>query len=207
MATRRKLRIFELGAGAGSASEILLRWFGECGFLERIERYLITEPSAFFRRRGQRELSTQYHNLPIEWAVLDINLPWEAQGAARGAFDLVFGVNVLHVAKDLLFSLKQARDALAPNGWLVIGECVRPNVNQPIYAELIFQILDSFIDVNLDPEIRPNPGFLTADQWRRAFTRAGFERVGVAPELDRIRELYSHFFTGGIAGQHAAAKT
>jgi SAM-dependent methyltransferase/3-hydroxymyristoyl/3-hydroxydecanoyl-(acyl carrier protein) dehydratase len=207
VATRHKLRILELGAGAGSASEILLRWFGERGLLPRIERYLITEPSAFFRRRGQRELSAQYHDLPIEWAVLDIDLPWEAQGAAPGEFDLVFGVNVLHVAKDLLFSLNQARDVLTPDGWLVIGECVRPHVNQPIYTELIFQILDSFIDVNLDPEIRPNPGFLTADQWRRAFRHAGFARVEVAPELDRIHELYSHFFTGGVAGQRAAAKT
>jgi len=204
LATRPKLRILELGAGAGSASEILLRWFGNRGLLPRIERYLITEPSAFFRRRGQRELSKQYCDLPLEWALLDINLPWEAQGAARGEFDLVFGVNVLHVAKDLLFSLGQARDALAVDGWLVIGECMRPNLHQPIYAELIFQILDSFTDVNTEPEIRPNPGFLTADQWRRAFTRAGFARTEVRPDVDRIRDVYSHFFTGAICGQRAA---
>jgi hypothetical protein len=47
--------------------------------------------------------------------------------------------------------------------------------------------------VNTDPEIRPNPGFLTANQWRRAFTRAGFQRAEVMPEIDRIREMYSHF--------------
>jgi hypothetical protein len=130
-------------------------------------------------------------------------LPWESQGVARGEFDLVYGVNVLHVAKDLLFSLNQARDALAADSWLVIGECVRPYFNQPIYAELIFQILDSFTDVNTDPEIRPNPGFLTADQWRRAFTRTGFECAEVAPDVERIREVYSHFFTGAICGQRA----
>jgi len=135
LATQPKLRILELGAGAGSASEILLRLFGDRGLLPRMERYLITEPSSFFRRRGQRELSKQYRDLPLEWAVLDVNLPWEAQGAARGEFDLVFGVNVLHVAKDLLFSLNQARDALAPDGWLVIGECVRPHVDQPEAAQ------------------------------------------------------------------------
>jgi 3-hydroxymyristoyl/3-hydroxydecanoyl-(acyl carrier protein) dehydratase/SAM-dependent methyltransferase len=206
LASRPKLRILELGAGAGSASEILLRWFGDRGLLPHIERYLITEPSAFFRRRGQRELSKQYRDLPLEWALLDINLPWEAQGAARGEFDLIFGVNVLHVAKDLLFSLGQARDALATDGWLVIGECMRPYLHQPIYAELIFQILDSFTDVNTEPEIRPNPGFLTADQWRRAFMRAGFERAEVRPDVDRIRDVYSHFFTGAICGQRPAQK-
>jgi 3-hydroxymyristoyl/3-hydroxydecanoyl-(acyl carrier protein) dehydratases len=204
LGTRSKLRILEVGAGAGSASEILLRWFDERGLLPRIERYLITEPNAFFRRRGERKLATHYRDLPLKWGALDINSAWDSQGVRRGEFDLVYGVNVLHVARDLLFSLNQARDALADNGWLVIGECVRPQVDQPIYPELTFQILDSFTGVNTDPEIRPNPGFLTADQWHRAFTHAGFGRAEVVPDIDRIREFYSHFFTGGICGQRAA---
>ncbi len=204
LTTRPKLRILELGAGAGSATEILLRWFDERGLLPRIEGYLITEPNAFFRRRGQRELPKQYRDLPLEWGALDINLRWDSQGVAAGGFDLVYGVNVLHVAKDLLFSLNQAREALAADGWLVIGECVRPYVNQPIYPELIFQILDSFTDVNTDPEIRPNPGFLTADQWRPAFVHASFECAEVTPDVDHIREVYSHFFTGAICGKRAS---
>ena len=204
LSTRTKLRILEVGAGAGSASEVLLRWFDERGLLPRIERYLITEPNAFFRRRGERKLATQYRDLPLEWGTLDINSAWDGQGVNGGEFDLVYGVNVLHVSKELLFSLNEARGALADNGWLVIGECVRPYFDQPIYPELIFQILDSFSDVDTDPEIRPNPGFLTADHWRRAFTRAGFERIEVAPQIDRIREMYSHFFTAAICGQHAA---
>src|SRR5437867_5277454 len=80
----------------------------------------------------------------------------------------------MHISKDLLFSLQEARMALAADSWLVIGECVRPYDNQPIYPELMFQILDSFTNVQTDPEVRPNPGFLTAEQWRRAFLRAGF---------------------------------
>ncbi len=205
LTTQRELRILELGAGAGSASETLLRCFDERGLLPYIKRYLITEPNSFFRRRGQRELSKQYRDLPLEWEPLDIDLPWDNQGVARGEMDLVYGVNVLHVAKDLLFSLNQARNALTPDGWLVIGECVRPYVNQPIYPEFIFQILDNFTDVNTDPEIRPNPGFLTADQWGRVVTRAGFERAEVRPDVDHIREVYLHFFTGAICGQRTVA--
>jgi SAM-dependent methyltransferase len=204
LTTRSQLRILEIGAGAGSASEILLRYLSERGLLPRLERYLITEPNAFFRRRGQRQLSQQNPDLPLEWGALDMNSPWEPQGIARGEFDLVYGVNVLHVAKDLLFSLGQARAALAPDGWLVISECVRPFLNQPMYPELVFQILDSFTDVDIDPEFRPNPGFLTADHWQRAFRCAGFEHIEVKPELDSIREIYSHFFTGAICGQRKA---
>jgi len=200
LSSRPRLRILEVGAGAGSASGILLRWFDEQGLLTNIKRYLITEPNAFFRRRGQRELSKQFPDVPLEWQALDINLPWRNQVIAGDEFDLIYGVNVLHVAKDLLFSLGQARDALADDGWLVIGECVRPYVDQPIYAELMFQILDSFTDVITDPKIRPNSGFLNTDHWRRAFTRAGFERVEVTPDIDRIRDIYPHFFTGAISG-------
>src|SRR5437016_8127997 len=202
LSTQPKLRILELGAGAGSASETLVRWFDQCGLLPQIERYLITEPNAFFRRRAQRELATQYPDLALEWDALDINSPWDTQGIASGEFDLVYAVNVLHISKDLLFALNQARSALKGDGWLVIGECLRPHDNQPIYPELMFQILESFTEVQTDPEIRPNPGFLTAGHWRRAFTRAGFERTEVAPDVNGIREIYPHFFTGAICGQN-----
>jgi SAM-dependent methyltransferase len=196
------LRILEVGAGTGSASEILLRLLGERGLLPRIERYLITEPNAYFRRCSQRKLAGQYPNLALQWAPLDLDLLWNTQGISPGEFDLVYGVNVMHISKNLLFSLNEARSALAPGGWLVIGECVRPYDNQPIYPELMFQILDSFTNVQTDPEVRPNPGFLTAEQWRRAFSRAGFKHTKVAPDIDRIREIYPHFFTGAICGQN-----
>jgi len=202
MSSRSRLRILEVGAGAGSASETLLRCFDERGLLPQIERYLITEPNAFFRRRGQRGLAKRYPGLALEWGALDLNSSWATQGVASGEFDLVYGVNVLHVSKDLLFSLNQARSVLKDDGWLVIGECLRPYLNQPIYPELMFQILESFTEVQIDPEIRPNPGFLTADHWRRAFARAGLERTEVAPNIDRIREIYPHFFTAAICGQN-----
>ena len=202
MSTRFRLRILEVGAGAGSASETLLRCFDERGLLPQIECYVITEPNAFFRRRAQRELAKQYPDLALEWGTLDLNLPWDVQGVGYGEFDLVYAVNVLHVSKDLLFSLNQARSVLKGDGWLVIGECLRPYVNQPIYPELMFQILESFTEVQTDPEIRPNPGFLTAGHWRRAFAHAGFERTEVAPDVDGIREVYPHFFTGAICGRN-----
>jgi hypothetical protein len=107
----------------------------------------------------------------------------------------------MHISKNLLFSLDEARSALATDGWLVVGECLRPYDHQPIYPELMFQILDSFTNVETDSEIRPNPGFLTAEQWQRAFSQAGFRRAEVEPNIVRIRQIYQHFFTGAICGQ------
>ena len=204
LSSRSPLRVVEIGAGAGSATEILLTVLSERGLLRRLERYTVTEPNAYFRRCNQRKLTKRYPNLPLEWSALDLDSPWGAQGIGSEEFDLVYAVNVMHVSKNLLFSLKEALSALAADGWLVIGECVRPYDNQPMYPELMFQILDSFINVDTDPEIRPNPGFLTAEQWRAAFLRAGFPRTEISPGVERIREIYPHFFTGAICGQNTA---
>jgi SAM-dependent methyltransferase len=202
LSSRATFSVLEIGAGPGSASEILLRLFDERGLFPRVERYLVTEPNAFFLRCAQRKLARQYPDLSLEWAALNLDLPWNTQGINPDDFDLVYAVNVMHISKDLLFSLNEARSALASGGWLVIGECLRPYFNQPIYPELMFQILESFTNVQTDPDVRPNPGFLTAEQWRCAFTRAGFQRISVAPDIDRIREIYPHFFTGAICGQN-----
>ncbi|MGE5208734.1 MAG: class I SAM-dependent methyltransferase [Alphaproteobacteria bacterium] len=206
LSSRRKLRILELGAGTGSGTEILLKLLDERGLLQRLERYLVTEPNAYFRRCNQRKLAAQYSNAPLEWATLDLDLPWNTQGITTEGFDLVYAVNVMHISKDLLFSLNEARSALTTGGWLVIAECVRPFADQPIYPELMFQILESFTNVETDPEIRPNPGFLTAEQWRRAFSRAGFAYSDVTPDIDRIRAFYPHFFTGAICGRNTTTK-
>jgi SAM-dependent methyltransferase len=204
LSSHPKLRVLEIGAGTGSATEILLKLFGERELLPRLERYIVTEPNAYFRRCNQRKLTAQYQGLPLEWMTVDLDLSFSTQGIVPEEFDLVYAVNVLHISKNLLFSLSEARSMLATGGWLVIGECVRPYDNQPMYPELMFQILDSFTNVETDSEIRPNPGFLTADEWRSAFSRAGFPRTEIAPDIERIREIYPHFFTGAICGQNTA---
>jgi len=203
LCSRPRLRILEVGAGAGSGSETLLQVFEKRGLLPGIERYLITEPNAFFRRRAQRELTSRYTNVPLEWGTLDLNLPWRDQIVPDAEFDLVYAVNVLHVSKDLLFSLAQAASVLTKEGWLILGECIRPYANQPIYPELMFQNLESFIDVRTDPEVRPRPGFLTPEQWRGAFARAGFARAEVVPHIEKLRDIYPHFFTCAISGQNS----
>src|SRR4029450_9961154 len=65
---KRTFRILEIRAGPGSASEILLRLFDERGLLPRVERYLVTEPNAFFRRCVQRKPPRPYRDLSLEWA-------------------------------------------------------------------------------------------------------------------------------------------
>src|SRR5205814_8550998 len=106
------LRVLEIGAGTGSATEILLTLLDERELLPRLEQYVISEPNAYFRRCNQRKLAAQYPNLPLEWTTVDLDLPWRAQGIAPGEFDLVYAINVMHTSNKHMFSLNQARSEL-----------------------------------------------------------------------------------------------
>ena len=108
LSSQPTLRVLEIGAGTGSATEILLTLLGERELLPRLERYVVTEPNAYFRRCNQRKLAAQYPNLPLEWTTVDLDLPWTEQGIAPGGFDLVYAVNVMHISKNLPFSLNEA---------------------------------------------------------------------------------------------------
>ncbi|MGD2115965.1 MAG: hypothetical protein PVG07_12980, partial [Acidobacteriota bacterium] len=150
-ATGSGAELLEVGAGAGSASAALLEAMEERNLLDRIGRFRITEPAAMLRRRAERTLPRRFplseSGGELVFADLDVDRPWAEQGVEPESLDLVYGVNVLHVARNLGASLAQAFDALAPGGWLVAGECLRPLPGQPVAAELPFLLLEGFRDV------------------------------------------------------------
>jgi len=201
LGARPGARVLEVGGGAGSFSVALLEELDRQGRLADLALYDFTEPSPFFRRRGERELHARFPGVALRARGLDIDLPYEEQGPVDGPYDLAVGVNVLHVARDLVATLTRLREALRPGGWLVAGECLRLFPDQPVPADLVFQIFRSFTEVSTDPELRPSHGFLEPSSWRRALAAAGFEEVSVVPDLDRIRDLYPRFFAGVVLGR------
>jgi SAM-dependent methyltransferase len=191
--------VLEVGAGLGSATEALFEALGpRTGALGA---YRATEPVHLFRRRAERTLGARWAGVPRASAGLDINQPWAAQDVPPGGYDLVWGVNVFHLARDLATTLREARAALVRGGWLVIGEGLRPLAGEPVGAEFPFQILESFVAVDTDDELRPEPGFLTAEQWLAALARAGFEQVEVVPDVIRLRTAYPGFLAGAVCGR------
>ncbi len=191
--------VVEVGAGLGSASLALLDALAARGTV--VARYHLTEPVPFFRRRAERALAAAAPALAVTSTALDLNAPWVAQDVAPGSAHLVWGVNVFHLAQDLDVTLREARAALTPRGWLVVGEGLRPTPGRPVAAEFPFQLLESFLAVRLDPERRPTPGFLTAAQWEAALARAGFADVVVVPDVARLGALYPGFLGGAICGR------
>jgi len=193
--------VLEVGAGLGSATEALLDALGE---RVALASYLATEPVPLFRRRAERTLRAAHPRAPLAFAALDMNRPWAAQGAAPGSAQLVWGVNVFHLARDLDAVLAQARATLAPGGWLVIGEGLRPRRGEPVDAELPFRLLASFTDVVLDPATRATPGFLTAEEWLAALARAGFTGLEVVPDAVRLRAYHAGMWAAAVCGRRPA---
>jgi len=193
-------RVLEVGAGAGSATEALLAEVEARGRLGQLGRYDVTEPSPFFRRRAERELRSRFGSTPLRFAALDLDRPLAEQGIEPG-YDLVVGVNVLHVARSLPRALRELAGVLAPGGWLVAGECLRLFPAQPVAADLVFQIFEGFLAVETEPGLRPTHGFLEPRHWRASLAAAGFVDVEVVPDLERIRDYYPRFSAGVLVGR------
>jgi SAM-dependent methyltransferase len=190
--------ILEIGGGLGSGAIALLDHFESIGRTAQIGSYTLTEISPLFLKRAQRNLAPRNPRCAMRFATLDIDHPFAAAGIAPGSFSMVYGVNVLHVARDLGKTLAELRGSLRDRGLLVMGECVRPFPGIPLHLELVFNLLSSFRDAVLVPGWRPNGGFLTPEQWTAALGANGFGDVRIYPEIAAIRDAYPSFIVAAI---------
>ena len=195
--------VLELGGGLGSGADAVLTRLAGKGRASSIVSYRFTELSIPFLRRARRALTERHPEIPFAFARLDMNEPFAAAGVEAGAYALVHGVNTLHVARDLAHTLGECRRALAPDGHLVVSECVRPFERQPVYVEFVFNLLRAFREPQLDPAWRPNGGFLTPEQWTAALTANGFRDVRLVPDLRAIRDEYPSFVVAAIVAARA----
>jgi len=195
--------ILELGGGLGSGAAALLARLRAKGRAADVASYRFTEFSLPFLRRGQKSLTAGFPDVPFAFARLDMNKPFAEAGVQPGAYALVHGVNTLHVAADLAFTLGEVRSALAPGGSIVISECVRPFSGQPVYVEFVFNLLEAFREPVLDPAWRPNGGFLTPEQWTAALLANGFRDVRIVPDIAVLRDVYPSFVVAAVVASRA----
>jgi SAM-dependent methyltransferase len=193
--------ILEIGGGLGSGAEALLDRLSATGHLTQIDSYRFTEISPLFLKRAQRTLTARYPQVAFSFETLDIDGPCLAGGIAPGSCALIYGVNVLHVARDLAATLAQLRQALRGDGVLVLGECVRPFAGRPLPLELVFNLLGSFRNAVRVPGWRPNGGFLSPEQWTAALQANGFDAVELYPDIASIRDAYPAFMVAAIVAR------
>jgi SAM-dependent methyltransferase len=107
---------------------------------------------------------------------VDFDKPLVDQKIKEGSVDVVYGVNALHVAKDLVGSLKHIHRIIRPGGMIILSESCRPSADYLLSQEIIFNLLDNYVNVDLS-KIRPNPGFLDYEHWKLNLEAAGFKNV------------------------------
>ena len=106
----RTLRVLEIGAGTGGSTSALLPVLPP----DRT-RYVFTDLSRLFLDRA----AAKFAGYPfVEYALLDAEKPFAAQGIPEHGFDLVLASNVLHATRDLARTLGNVLEALAPGGGL-----------------------------------------------------------------------------------------
>jgi SAM-dependent methyltransferase len=198
-------RVLELGGGLGSAALALLERLQRARRWKDLAEYRFTEFVPAFLRRGQAAIERRFPEASfVRPAPLDMNRPLREQGVEPGSVTLVYAVNTLHVARDLAATLDEIRQALAPGGALVVSECVRLAPEQTIYAEFVFNLLESFRSPVLHPVHRPNGGFLAPEHWRAAMEAAGFTGVRFVPDVDALRDRFPQFNVAAIGATRPA---
>lgn len=195
--------VLELGGGLGSGAEALFARLDHAGTCKSLAAYRFTEIVPAFLRRARKSLPEARAGRPLSFAWLDIDAPFAQAGIEPDSCSLVYGVNVVHVAKDLAATLAQIRRVLQVGGALVLGECVRPFANRPVYVEFIFNLLASFRAPVLVASWRPNGGFLTPEQWRAALAANGFDRIEFLPDIAALRDRYPSFLVAAITARRA----
>ncbi|MFI5142402.1 MAG: methyltransferase [Thermoanaerobaculales bacterium] len=193
--------VFEVGGGAGSAAEALLAELAEAGKVP--VRYVFTEPQPAFLRRASRLLGSQVPaGCLLQTARYDVNGEPSEQGVSEGEFDVVLGVNVLHLAHELVPALSRLRRLLRPGGVLVLGELLRPSPTAAVHLELPFALLAEYCRPPANDDPRERPGFASVAGWRRALAAAGFCEVRVLPALiERCAEIYPGFYCGALTAR------
>ena len=197
----RPATVVEIGGGSGSAALALAERLARDGALSRIGHYVFTEIVPTFLRRAERTLKSRYPSLDLRCLRLDMDRPFGEQGIEPGTADVVYAVNTIHIAKDLGAALARVRETLKPGGAAVFSECVRPFEGQPIYVEFVFNFLENFTGVATDAATRPNHGFLTPDNWKKALAKAGFEKPEILPDVEELARHYDAFFVAAVSAR------
>ncbi len=162
----RTLRVLEVGAGTGSATEAVRSVLPDGRF-----DYVFTDVSAGFfaaaeERFGGAEASFDYR-------VLNIEVDPSTQGFDRQGYDLVIASNVLHATRHLGETLTHCGSLLAPGGRLVVLEIMRARH----WQDLTFGLLEGWWRF-ADP-YRPASAIAGPAVWRQALGDAGFSDVTI----------------------------
>jgi SAM-dependent methyltransferase/acyl carrier protein len=168
-ASPQPLRILEVGGGTGALTQQLL------AVLEGLPvSYCFTDLGTSFLHDAR----TQAQRLGLqgfEVRKLDLRLPPQAQGFEAESFDLILGLDVVHVTPNLAHTLSHLKSLLRAGGMLCLLESVQV---QP-WTHAIWGLESGWWDVNdpWRPDAHTRGPLATLNQWNVALETAGLTTV------------------------------
>ncbi|KAI1739761.1 hypothetical protein F4680DRAFT_466265 [Xylaria scruposa] len=163
------MKIFEIGAGTGGMTRIVLNVLRELEQVTgqtRFVEYVYTDISPSFFEAMKTEFS-DYQDRVI-FKTFDIVRDASKQAVAVGSYDLVIAGSVLHVTPDLTATLANVRKLLKPNGILIFQEITNPG---SVTANAIFGCLEGWWLST--EEWRKNTPLLTVPAWDKLLRDTG----------------------------------
>ncbi|MFF8961079.1 amino acid adenylation domain-containing protein [Streptomyces sp. NPDC014894] len=161
----RPVRVLEVGAGTGATTAEVLD-----ALPEGLVRYSFTDVSTYFTKRAEERFGDRSG---VDYGIFDVDREPASQGVEPGSVDLVIAANVLHDAKDALWSLTRLRSVLAPGGLLMLVEGTVNSRQQMVTV--------GFIEALAQDRGEQRLPLLGVEQWRGHLEDAGFTRFAAVP--------------------------
>ncbi|MER5705087.1 SDR family NAD(P)-dependent oxidoreductase [Micromonospora sp. NPDC002296] len=169
--TASTVSVVELGAGTGAVAARMLPALAPLG--DRL-RYAYTDTSTRFVEYGRQRFGRD-HGF-VDFVAFDVARAPAPQGLPPGETDVLLAANVLHGVADVDAALANAAALLRPGGALVMIEAV----SAPEPSIMVFGLTPDWWPAR-DRQGLPGSPLLSADQWRAALARTGFEEVRAHP--------------------------
>lgn len=201
ISSRDNPTIIEIGGGLGGGTKQFIIQRLKEGLSLNNFKYIFTDIANKMLRNTKKDLLSITDNLSsFEFKKLDFNSSLESQGYKPESADVIWGVNAIHVAYDLRFSLNEILKTLKKGGSFIISETVRPSGNKMIQQEFLLNTLSDYWNVKLDKDIRPRHGFMEWQDWVNAFINVGFKDVKTIPDMSILEQRYDNCYVAIIRG-------
>ncbi|KAI3321506.1 acyl transferase domain-containing protein [Xylariaceae sp. AK1471] len=158
---RPNIRVLELGAGAGTATQRILEHLDGL-----YSKYTFSDTSRSLFPVAQDKFR---HAKNIDFEVLDIGADLASQGFDGREYDIIIATNVVHRTANVAECLRNINTLLAPDGRIILQE-IDPSCH---WAYLVLSLDTDFMSNPTDgrPEGMP---YYTMDDWEAQLVNAGF---------------------------------
>ncbi len=166
------LNIFEVGAGTGATTSVVLREIGD-----NYTSYTFTDISSGFFMAAEERFAKGGGRMVFK--TFNMEKEPSHQGFVEGLYDVVVAVNVLHVSGDMEASLSNVRRLLKPGGFLVVGELTSTDL---LFSGMTVGTLPGWwIGAETG---RPWGPLLNLRQWDSTLKKTGFAGIDtVTPDI------------------------